>query len=113
MARGNIRKRSRKDGSDAYMVRVEMPADPRTGKRLSRVGTFDTRKEADKALTAWLAELDRGIVSEPTKLTIADLLSRWLDDEVAPGVRANTLVTYRTTVERHLIPRLGAGPRLS
>ena len=63
MARGNVWPRTRKDGSTAYMVRCEMPPDPRTGERKRRVATFDTRREAKKTLTAWLADLDRATLS--------------------------------------------------
>src|SRR5215212_8321379 len=110
MARGNIRKRTRKDGTTAYMVRVEMPPDPRTGKRKARAGTFDTEKAAEKTLTAWLTEFDKGITVEPTRMTMTELLRRWLDDEAAARVRGTTLEGYRATVENHLIPALGNVP---
>jgi integrase len=110
MARGNVWPRQRNDGTTAYMVRVEMPPDPRTGNRQRRVGTFDTRKEADKTLTAWLADLDKGIAVEPTKLRMADLLGRWLGDEAAARVRPRTLEDYRATVENHVTPALGNVP---
>ncbi len=112
MARGNIRKRTRKDGTPAYMVRVEMPPDPRTGKRKTRAGTFDSEKAAEKALTAWLADLDKGVAVEPTKMKMTELLRRWLDDEAAARVRPTTLAGYRLTVETHIIPALGNVPAL-
>jgi hypothetical protein len=59
MSRGNVWPRPRKDGTTAYMVRVEMPADPRTSERRRRVAKFDTRKEAENSLTAWLADLNK------------------------------------------------------
>jgi integrase len=107
MARGNIRKRTRKDGSEGFQVRVELSPDPATGSRRSRVETFYTRKEAEKTLTKWLSEADTGGVALPTKLTINDLMRRWLDDEMATRVRPTTLEGYRITVESHIIPRLG------
>lgn len=110
MARGNIRKRTRKDGTTSYMVRVEMPPDPRTGKRKSRAGTFDTEKAAEKTLTAWLADLDKGVTVEPTRMRMTELLRRWLDDEAAARVRPTTLAGYRLTVETHIIPALGNVP---
>jgi integrase len=107
MARGNIRKRTRADGSDAYQVRVELSPDPSTGNRRSRVETFYSKKEAEKTLTKWLSEADTGTVALPTKLTIDDLMRRWLDDEMETRVRPTTLEGYRITVETHIIPRLG------
>ena len=110
MARGNIRKRTRKDGSEAYQVRVELSPDPATGARRSRVETFNTEKEAEKTLTKWLAEADTGTVVLSSKLTMRDLMRRWLDDEMAARVRPTTLEGYRISVETHIIPRLGSVP---
>jgi hypothetical protein len=107
MARGNIRPRTRKDGSTSYQVRVELSPDPAAGARRSRVATFSTRKDAEKTLTKWLAEADMGGVVLPSKLTMRDLMRRWLDDEIAARVRPTTLEGYRLTVELHIIPRLG------
>lgn len=107
MARGNIRKRVRSDGTTAYQVRVELPNDPATGERRSRAETFATEKEAEKTLTKWLSEADEGTVVLPTKITMRDLAARWLDDEMSGRVRPTTLAGYRLTVERHIVPRLG------
>jgi integrase len=68
------------------------------------------RKEAEKTLTAWLADLDKGVTVEPTKLRMADLLRRWPDDEAAAHVRPTMLAGYRATVEHHIIPALGSVP---
>lgn len=106
-ARGQIVKRPRKDGSIGYFVRVELPADPSTGERRRKTGTFDTEKEAEKARTRWLSEVDEGNVVLPSKITMRDLLRRWLRDEAAHRVRPTTLVGYEITVEKHLIPALG------
>ena len=110
MARGNIRPRICKDGTTSYQVRVELSPDPVSGKRRSRVGTFGTAKEADKALTKWLSEVDEGTVVLPSKITLRELCQRWLDDEMASRVRATTLAGYRISVEKHIIPRLGNVP---
>jgi integrase len=110
MARGSIRKRSRKNGDEAYQVRVELWPDPATRARRSRVETFDTRKDAEKTLTKWLAEGDTGTVVLPGKLTMNDLMRRWLDDEMAARVRPTTLEGYRISVESHIMPRLGRVP---
>lgn len=109
MARGNIRKRVRNDGSIAYMVRVELPADPSTGKRRTpRTGTFNTAKEAERMKTKWLSEIDGGMTVQPAKLVMRDLLRRWLEDEAAQRVRATTLAGYRISIETHVIPRIGS-----
>jgi integrase len=107
MARGNIRKRVRRDGTTSYQVRVELPNNPATGERRSRVETFATEKEAEKTLTKWLSEADEGTVLLPSKIAMRDLAARWLDDEMSGRVRPTTLAGYRLTVEKHIVPRLG------
>jgi integrase len=87
-----------------------MPPNPRTGERKRRVATFGTKREAEKTLTAWLADLDKGVTVTPTKLRMAALLRRWLDDEASAHVRPTTLAGYRSTVETHVIPALGSVP---
>lgn len=110
MARGNIRKRTRNDGTTGYQVRVELPNHPASGARRSRVETFSTEREAEKALTRWLSEADEGAVVLPSKIVMRDLCRRWLDDEAAAHVRPTTLAGYRATVENHVIPALGSVP---
>src|SRR5215218_7553115 len=110
MARGNIRKRTRKDGSESYQVRVELSPDPATGARRSRVETFKSKKEAEKTLTKWLGEADTGTVVLSSKMTMRDLMRRWLYDEMAARVRPTTLEGYRISVESHIMPRLGHVP---
>jgi integrase len=110
MARGNIRPRTCKDGSISYQVRAELPPDPVSGKRRSRAGSFRTEKEAERALTKWLSEVDEGTVILPSKITMRDLCRRWLADEAAHRVRPTTLAGYTLTVEKHVIPCLGNVP---
>src|SRR5215218_3730979 len=110
MARGNIRSRICKDGLTSFQVRVELPPNPVTGKRRSRAGTFRSEKEANKALTKWLSEVDEGTVVLPSKITMRNLCHRWLEDEAAHRLRPTTLAGYTLTVEKHIIPRLGSVP---
>jgi Phage integrase, N-terminal SAM-like domain len=89
-------------------IRSALNSRPTPGRRnvQTRVGTFGSRKEAERTLTAWLADLDKGIAIEPMKLRLSDLLRRWLHDEAAARVRPTTLAGYRATIEHHVIPLL-------
>ncbi len=107
MARGSILKRNR-NNVVSYLVRVEYDPDPVTGKRRQRSESFRLRKDADKRLSAWLSEIDRGTAIEPTKMTVAVLLNAWLDDIATHAVRPSTLTGYRYQVEKHIIPELGS-----
>lgn len=103
---GSIQKRTGATGP-AYRARVEYPPDPITGKRRQRSETFRTKREAEKALTRWMAEIDRGTALEPDKTTVGELLDRWLANEAPKTTRATTLVGYEITIRVHLKPALG------
>jgi Phage integrase, N-terminal SAM-like domain len=83
--------------------------DRATGKRrfYSRNG-FPTKKAAQEALSAELARFHNGAFVEPSKLTVeAFLLEQWLpavEGRLRPSTRAN----YKTNLQVHIIPALGA-----
>jgi integrase len=105
--KGSIQKRQGARGV-AYMARVEFSADPITGERRQRAKTFRTRKEAERALSQWLVEIDRGTALEPTKTTVSELLDHWLDSVAKFNVQSRTLGDYRSTIDVHLKPGLGS-----
>jgi len=107
MARGHIAK---VDRAKPWVVMVDIGPDPATGKRRQRKRSFKTKRDAEKALAAWLAEIDRGEAMERSVMTVRDLMRHWLDDHVAPTLRPRTLHLYTDTVERHIIPYLGHLP---
>ncbi len=107
---GSIQKTSGARGT-AYLVRVEFPPDPITGKRRQRSKSFKTKKEAEKALAEWLVEIERGTTLEPTNLTTGDLLTQWFTVHRA-DLRPASVALYETMLNRHIIPDLGAVPIL-
>jgi Phage integrase, N-terminal SAM-like domain/Arm DNA-binding domain len=83
--------------------------DPATGKRRfhSRNG-FSTKKAAQEALSAELARFHNGAFVEPSKLTVeAFLLEQWLP-AVEGRLRRSTRANYKTNLQVHIIPALGA-----
>ncbi len=110
MAQGSITKRLTKEGKARYLVRVEYPPDPVTGKRRQRAKTCATRKEAEAELARWLTEIERGTAIEPSTLTVGALLDLWLTTVAAPKVKPTTLEDYAATIRTHLTPALGAVP---
>lgn len=95
------------NGGTTYRVRVEYPPDPVTGKRRQRTKVVKTKREAEKELTRWTAEIDRGTAVDTTKQTVAEFLRHWLDTVAKHRVRPTTLEDYRATIENHIIPALG------
>ena len=102
MARGCITKRS--NGSWALII--DIGRDPVTRKRRQKWLTVrGTKRDAEKKMSEVLHELDTGVYVEPSKLTLADYLERWLKDYASIAVRPRTLAGYRqklTHVTMHL-----------
>lgn len=94
----------------AYLVRVECPPDPVTGKRRQRSKAFKTRKVAEKALAQWLVEIEQGIAVEPSRLTVADLFERWLESFKGTNPKARTVVEYERIIRCRIIPSIGHVP---
>lgn len=104
--RGHIRKRG-----PSWSVVVDVGRDPETGRRKQKWhGGFQTRKEAQRALTEILGRLEEGTFVERSRLTVAEFLREWLPVLETKGLRESTRSSYRMMVEKHVIPRLGAVP---
>jgi integrase len=101
-SRGQIQSR----GLDKWLVRIFRGADPVTGKRIYTAQTVDgSKKDAEKALTEMLRELDTGTFIEPSKVTLGAYLEKWL--ETKTDVTASTLSDYRTRLRKDVIPYIG------
>lgn len=109
--RGHIRKREwkRKDGSTSklYYAVVFIGVDPRTDKKHYDWGRgYRTKREAEGALTKKLSALADGTFVRSASLTFGDYLTDWLPS-VEARIKPTTFATYKSTVERFLIPMLG------
>jgi integrase len=67
-----------------------------------------TKREADAALSAWLADLDSNAYVAPSHTTVGEWLDTWLTDYAAHSVAPYTLDGYRQIVKKRLVPALGA-----
>ncbi len=100
MTRGSVR---RLDGGWGY--RVDAGADPDTGRRrqVSKQG-FATKREAQSALGAVLNQIERGVVTQRSSVSLADYLDEWLPTQ-RQHLRSTTLHSYEMAVgriKRHL-----------
>ncbi len=91
----------------SFAVDLPRGADGRRRQRLK--GGFRTKVEAEKALAALIVEADRGMVVDPTRITVAEYLRDWLAD-TAPSIRRTTADLYRATVENWIVPHIGGLP---
>lgn len=99
----------RKQGKESWGITVNLGRDPET-KRLRRCFfTVRGKKvDAERALTAALAQRDQGIDLAPAKITVAEYIRVWLRDYAEPNVAASTLQRYRGIAGSHIIPTLGS-----
>lgn len=97
----------RKNGS--YTVRIDQ--DRKNGKRNKvNLGTFNTKKEAERAERDAKQNKDRGIDLNPERIDVATLLDRYLANRASLGRGAKTLERYTDIVRLYLKPHIGSIP---
>ncbi|MEE9247412.1 MAG: N-terminal phage integrase SAM-like domain-containing protein [Dehalococcoidia bacterium] len=105
--RGHLRKRSKA----TWTIALSLGRDPANGKKRQQwVSVKGTKKDVVQKLAELLHQLNTGGFVKPSKLTLADFLTRWQRDYVDTNVRPRTADGYRQIVENHLIPELGNIP---
>lgn len=102
--RGHIRRRGK-----TWSVVVELGRDDRGQRKQKWHSGYRTKREAERALVEILGRLERGTYVEPTRQDLAAYLREWLP-AVRSTVRPGTWNSYRTNMERHVIPRIGTVP---
>ncbi len=71
-------------------------------------GGFRTKKEAEAALAAALAEYNNsGMVFEPSNITVSEYLDFWFDAYCKMNLKYNTQLGYIQIIENHLKPTFG------
>ncbi len=96
----------RRRGTKAWYVTVDLGRDPKNGKRRQAFATCRTKKEAGREEARLRQEAATGVALEPTKITLAKYLVRWLDD-MEPNLARNTFKRYAGFIDNQVIPRLG------
>lgn len=101
--KGSLRERS--PGKWAIILDIR---DPETGKRKRKWHSFaGTKREAQKECARLITDMQSGSYIEPSKLTVAELMLRWLDHARA-HVSPRTHERYSEIVKKNLNPALGA-----
>lgn len=114
---GNVMPRLAKDG--AQTSHNGRPAwrlqwsyrDPGTNTRKTKQETFyGTRREARERWIEGEAEMKKGggQYVAPSKQTVGEFLSWWIDTYAAGNLKATTLASYQYLSELHVIPAIGA-----
>ena len=100
--RGSIRRRSK----NSWEISIDL-GQGAEGKRMRKfVNVKGKKADADRKLTEILANLDRGIPVDPSKLRVGDFLDKWFDSYVMNNTRPKTVEGYEVIIRLHLKPYL-------
>ncbi len=97
----------RRYNETTWQGRVTVGRDPGTGKQIQRSFYGKTQAEVQKKMNEALHQIDAGIYTAPSKLTMAQWLDIWAD-EYTGGIKEQTRDHYRTVSRVHLKPALGS-----
>ena len=101
--KGHIRRRGRR----SWAIVIDIGRDA-TGKRRQKWHRVEgTRKDAERELVRVLHSMNTGEYVEPSKLTVAEYLGRWLADYAKPNISVKTYERYAEIVHSNLSPALG------
>jgi integrase len=81
------------------------------GKRRRRYLYGATKAEVLEKLHATQADARTGLLVEPNRLTLGEFVRHWMKTSAEQRVRPTTLVTYRSLLDRNVVPYL-SGTRL-
>lgn len=102
---GTIRKRS--DGR--WEARFTTGFDPATGKQVQKSIYGKTQKEVREKLTELTMEVDTGTYIEPSKMTLEQWMTIWLDEYMFDK-KWSTIKHYKAQANTSIIPVLGHYP---
>jgi integrase len=104
--KGKIQKRERKNGT-VWTAIVELPRDPKTGKRRQTRISAPTKKEVESLMAQALVGLETGYAeADIQKLTVEQYLNDWLPI-AAQTLRPASYGRYEEIVRLHIVPALG------
>ena len=101
MAYGSITQRG-----DKYRVCFDYGMD-RKGKRVRKYRTFETKRDATRALNEHKVKMDQGTQVLPSEYTFAQWLDYWYKDIILPQIEETTAYGYHGMIENYLKPQLG------
>ena len=95
--------------SGLWTAAVALPPAPLTGRRRRKVVRAKTKAEAVRKMRAVQLELaSTGDLPTGRAPTLAQWLTRWIDQDVAPIRKPSTTADYRSVVRTHIVPAIGS-----
>jgi integrase len=93
---------------DRYYVKIELDADPATGRRRQKWHSgYRTKRQAERARVDLLSRFDRGEYVEPSQQMLDEFLEEWLR-AIEPTVRPSTFDSYSRNVRNHVVAHIGS-----
>ncbi len=102
-----IKRTSKATGEVTWLARVERPAGT-SGKRATTNKTFRTKKAAESWARETATKVEAGTYLPPSRQTLGELLTAYLDGPAAQRVRPQTLASYRSVLTSYVL-KPGAG----
>jgi len=90
-----------------WVARINVGTDA-TGKRLRKAVYGHTKKEVTDKLTKLASNKIDGTLIDTGRMTVGDLLDKWLEDSARLSVSPSTFQRYEVLVRLHLKSQLGA-----
>ena len=105
--KGSITRR----GKNSWRLKFDVGRDPATGVRDTKYVTVrGTKKQAQEELTRLLAARDAGTFVDPSKQTVGEFLTSWIDTAETLAISGKTAERYRSLIDKQIIPHLGTKP---
>lgn len=101
---GSIEKR----GKESWRLTVSAGIDSEGNQiRIRKTIKAKSKREAEKELAKMVTEIEKGQFVEPTKLTFADFVERWIEDYAKRNLAPKTLHRYIQILQSRILPVLG------
>jgi integrase len=101
--KGHLRRR----GKNSWSIVLDLGRDASGKRRQKWHAVGGTKKVAERELARLVNALHTGAYIEPTRITVAEYLERWLEDYARSNVSAKTFERYAEIVRLHLTPDIG------
>lgn len=95
------------DATKKYYVNMDYGKDPKTKKRVKKTKTFESKRDAKKALREFEANKTKNLLALPTIYTVETWMNHWLEVIVSPKCRESTIYGYRNIIDNHISPYFG------
>lgn len=94
-------------GNDRWRLVVSGGLGP-DGRRIQHRKPFKgTRPQAEKALAAFVTEVEQGQYIEPSKMTFEEFSKKWLKEHAEKNLAPKTVFGYKNLLESRIYPAIG------